>query len=55
VKTQFWLTIKGKEDIFPGGSTGYQSREECLKARAELVKQGTPNREIVTVITVEED
>ena len=55
-KYRYWLGIKGKGDqgVLPFDEQGF-TKEEVLAARIELVKMGNDNKNIVTVITVEDE
>lgn len=54
-KYRYWLGIKGKDqEPLPWDEEGF-TREECLKARTEMVKSGVDNKKIVTIIIVEDE
>jgi len=53
-KMRYWLGVKGKEEVLPLNEEGF-TKEQALSARIALVKLGNDNKNIVTVITIEDE
>lgn len=57
-KARHWLGIRkidGTQIIEPKVEEGFPSREAALMARRELIKAGTSNRDIIYLVSYEEE